>query len=204
MHQALLYEGTFEWALEVVPPVSKKEGPDVIHFHGARMGIDDARKLIEAAYQTPLVESERHFLIAYPEFTPEAQNALLKIVEEPPKTARIYIITERRGSLLPTLASRLVHIDSEVKMGNQKSENNVFDEFNKEALKDSLSSIADHAEKKDDEWMRAIMNGIELAAEKSGDKVFMRAVTDLRPYFGTPGASKKMILEHLSLQHQQD
>ncbi len=199
MHPALLFEGTYEWALTVLPSVSRKEGPDVIHFVGARMGIDDVRKLIEAAHQTPLVESERHFILAFPEFTLEAQNALLKIVEEPPKTARIYIVTERKGALLPTLASRLLRAEREREEGVGEIENDLFKEFTKASLKDKLTLIGDHATKKDDEWMHVIMNGLEITAEKSMNTPLMRAVTDLRPYFGTPGASKKMILEHLTL-----
>jgi DNA polymerase III delta prime subunit len=195
MHHALLYEGTLEWALSLIPPIAGAEGPDVIHFKGARMGIDDARKLIEAAYQTPLVGSERHFVLAFPEFTLEAQNALLKIVEEPPKTAYIYVVTSRKGGLLPTLISRLVHIGSESLSDTDIS----FEEFAIASHRERLEKIADRAAKKDDEWMLAMMSGIESRAEKSGDKIFIRAVTDLRPFFGTPGASKKMILEHLAL-----
>lgn len=38
--------------------------------------------------------------------TPEAQNALLKILEEPPSRAKIILLAEREASILPTIRSR--------------------------------------------------------------------------------------------------
>ena len=40
--------------------------------------------------------------------TPQAQNALLKTIEEPPEYAVIFLLTENADSLLPTILSRCV------------------------------------------------------------------------------------------------
>lgn len=47
--------------------------------------------------------------------TPEAQNALLKTLEEPPGEVKILIETDRIDSLLPTISSRTITIS----LGNQ-------------------------------------------------------------------------------------
>lgn len=43
-------------------------------------------------------------------FNPQAQNALLKIMEEPPEKSVIFLISERQHTLLPTIYSRGLHI----------------------------------------------------------------------------------------------
>ena len=40
--------------------------------------------------------------------TPQAQNALLKTIEEPPEYAVIMLLTENADTLLPTINSRCV------------------------------------------------------------------------------------------------
>lgn len=194
MHHALLLEGSYEWALTRLPLTCRNEGPDVVHFRGARMGIDEVRKLIRDAYQTPLVNSHREFLLAYREILPEAQNALLKLLEEPPEKARFYVITGEKGLLLPTLLSRLVRFEVE-----PEGEEVGVDAFFRAGYAERLAMIADRAAKKDDEWTLALMNALETWAEKHTHLKLMRAIADLRPAFLAPGASRKMILEHLSL-----
>ena len=46
--------------------------------------------------------------------TPQAQNALLKTIEEPPKYAVIILLTSNIGGLLPTIQSRCVRLDLKV------------------------------------------------------------------------------------------
>lgn len=46
--------------------------------------------------------------------TPQAQNALLKTIEEPPEYAVIMLLTNNIGGLLPTIQSRCVRLDLKV------------------------------------------------------------------------------------------
>ena len=46
--------------------------------------------------------------------TPQAQNALLKTIEEPPEYAVILLLTSNIGALLPTIQSRCVRLDLKV------------------------------------------------------------------------------------------
>jgi hypothetical protein len=197
MHHALLLEGSFEWALTCIPDFCAHEGPDVIHYRGGRMGIDEVRKLTQAAYQTPLTQPKRHFLLIFDEFTHEAQNALLKLLEEPPLTAQFYLITERTGGLLPTLMSRLARSE-EGDRDEHTREDEVAAFFNA-AYGERLATILERTNKKDDVWASLIMDAFELYAEKHKDAVLMKKLCEIRPMFALPGASKKMILEHLAL-----
>jgi len=192
-HHAILLVGSYEWARAVLPFHVRTATADVFHIVGNRMGIDDVRALTREAFLTPLVGTERVFVVAFPEYTHEAQNALLKLLEEPPRTARFYLVTHRADELLPTLRSRVV-IGAEE--GYEKS---TFDQtFFSSSYSERLALITARMAKKDDAWAHALMNAFEEKATHVGGD-FRHALVVLRPHFNTTGAAKKMILEHLSL-----
>ncbi len=80
--------------------------PDVYVKAYRQFGIDEARELRERASLRAL-EGRRVFIIAAPDLNREAQNALLKMLEEPPGNALFFFILPSPGSLLPTLRSRV-------------------------------------------------------------------------------------------------
>lgn len=72
------------------------------------IGIDSMRSLKNFLYQKPIFSEKRAVIIRdSEEMTPEAQNAVLKIVEEPPADSLIIFIARNEESLFPTLVSRL-------------------------------------------------------------------------------------------------
>jgi hypothetical protein len=194
MH-ALLLEGSYEWALTFLPLEYRTEGADVVHYRGLRMGIDEVRTLIQEAYLTPMNAVERVFILAYPDFTREAQNALLKLLEEPPTTARFYVITNRAGNLLETVRSRLVYGGNEEQTFHARE----YEDFLRLSYAERLEHIATHIQKKDDVWITSLMRALGVWAHLHADATFMKSFLELQSFFYTPGASKKMILEHLAL-----
>lgn len=72
------------------------------------LGVDTAREFSEFLYRHP-VRSTRRTLIVHSaaELTSQAQNAILKLVEEPPAHALIMLTVRDVNSLLPPLRSRL-------------------------------------------------------------------------------------------------
>ncbi len=195
MHHAQLLEGTYEWALTKLPEIYRTPGADSVHYRGTRMSIGEVRTLIQESYVTPFELSERVFVLAYPEFTHEAQNALLKLLEEPPKTSRFYVVTNQSGRLLPTLRSRLASTFTEERVSHLE----MLSEFQSLSYAERLALIAERNLKKDDVWAMSLMEAFEVWAHEHRDVAFMQALLGLKPFFATQGASKKMLLEHLSL-----
>lgn len=72
--------------------------------------IADAREIIRQAYI--LEEEQKCIAIASKIFNLEAQNALLKILEEPPNGVEFIILTPNKNALLPTIRSRMQIIHS--------------------------------------------------------------------------------------------
>jgi len=71
------------------------------------MGIEDVRNIHKAILLKPFRGKTKAVTIEADEgITPEAQNALLKILEEPPANTILIITTAKKDLILPTIISR--------------------------------------------------------------------------------------------------
>ena len=68
--------------------------------------VDQVRRVIENIYFRPSEGRERVFIFTDAAFMKEAANSLLKVLEEPPDFATIFLLAESAGELLPTIRSR--------------------------------------------------------------------------------------------------
>jgi DNA polymerase-3 subunit delta' len=68
--------------------------------------VDQVRHVIETIYYRPGEARERVYIFTDSAFMKEAANSLLKVLEEPPEFATIFLLTENPGELLPTIRSR--------------------------------------------------------------------------------------------------
>src|SRR5277367_4464177 len=68
--------------------------------------VDQVRRVIETIYFRPGEARERVYIFTDSAFMKEAANSLLKVLEEPPEFATIFLLTENPGELLPTIRSR--------------------------------------------------------------------------------------------------
>lgn len=76
-----------------------------------RIRIDAVRAAMEVAYSTSTLGYGRIIEVTPADaLNPEASNALLKVVEEPPPGTRFVFATSLPGTLLPTLRSRVRHV----------------------------------------------------------------------------------------------
>jgi hypothetical protein len=78
---------------------------------GGSIGIDAVREVKNFLWQKPNMSTRRTLIIDNADLlTTEAQNALLKITEEPPASSLLILVTSDVESLLPTIVSRLPKI----------------------------------------------------------------------------------------------
>src|SRR6202522_3164635 len=68
--------------------------------------VDQVRRVIETIYYRPSEARERVYIFTDSAFMKEAANSLLKVLEEPPEFATIFLLSENPGQLLPTIRSR--------------------------------------------------------------------------------------------------
>jgi len=70
--------------------------------------VDQVRHLIAEIYYKPAEGRQKVYIFPDTVFIKEAANALLKVLEEPPEFATIFLLAENPAMLLPTIRSRCV------------------------------------------------------------------------------------------------
>ncbi len=226
MHHAFVIEASaeegiklaLEWAERELPSFAQgyggrsglKSHPDVIVFQYGLFSVDDARRVNEIAMQTPIVGDIKIIIIAANRAYHEAQNALLKLFEEPPQSTYLFLVMPSLGGVLPTLLSRVMvlkHQAPSIKHETKIPE--IADKFLNMNKEQRSAFIKKLVRGKDEEERRenrdtaiAIVNGIEAtayASETTKNKVLLEDIQELRGHLYDRSAPVKMILEHLSL-----
>ena len=72
--------------------------------------VDQVRHVIHEIYYKPVEGRERVYIFSDADFMKEAANSLLKVLEEPPEFATIFLLTDNPTALLPTIRSRCMHL----------------------------------------------------------------------------------------------
>ena len=70
--------------------------------------VDQVRHVIANIYFRPAEARERVYIFTASAFMKEAANSLLKVLEEPPEFATIFLLAENPGELLSTIRSRSI------------------------------------------------------------------------------------------------
>jgi DNA polymerase-3 subunit delta' len=87
--------------------------------------VDEIRELIKKVYEKPIISNKKVYIINEADkMTQEAQNSLLKTLEEPPEFTTILLITSNENAILNTIKSRSLKV--------------VFDNLNDDVLKEYL------------------------------------------------------------------
>jgi DNA polymerase-3 subunit gamma/tau len=97
---------------EICSSISKGVNIDVIEMDAAsHRGIEDIRSLREAVKLAPSRLDKKVYIIDEAHMlTPEASNALLKTLEEPPEHVFFILATTNPEKLIPTILSRVVSV----------------------------------------------------------------------------------------------
>jgi len=231
-HHAFVIEAEVEEGINVAQAWAEQElgmkiqsNPDVAVLKYGLLSVDDARKIFEVAAGAAFFGESRVIIIAAARAYHEAQNALLKLFEEPPVGTYLFFVLPSLGGLLPTLRSR-VQILNVKGVGNPSSDVGLpmshipkaageFIKASKEKRSAMIKKIATHQEGaavSAREEAIEILNGIEaIAYQRRGDTslregsprpgvtLLLLDIATLRMHLYDRSAPVKMILEHLSL-----
>lgn len=173
------------------------------HFNATVLDIDTARTI--QSWNTAPHDRERKALISFHSITIPAQNALLKVLEEPSPGTSFILVTSSTHSLLPTLLSR-VHVVTQVNEEGTVVNDNVALFFSTEKtariklpyIQDLLQAV-DEKDRKDRESVRAYLISLAeythpLITAHHREEILMSA-----HYATDPSSSLKALLEYLSL-----
>jgi DNA polymerase-3 subunit delta' len=106
---------------EKLSSLQKELAPNrVVSYFRDDFKIEDAKAVTAEAYIAE--ESTKYLVMAAKTFNIISQNALLKLLEEPPRNIELIIITESKSTLLPTVRSRLKIIKEHVTVIREESD----------------------------------------------------------------------------------
>lgn len=189
--------------------MQSKGNPDVVMLCHGLLSVGDARRVSAVAAGAPFSGDHKVIIITADRAYHEAQNALLKLFEEPPSGTYLFLILPSLGGLLPTLRSRVHALDvSEGRTASFVTEDaKIFLKAGKEKRSALIKKLASG---KDDDQRRgyreeaiAILNGIEAAAyvqiRQDGRAALLSDIAVLRDHLYDRSAPVRMILEHLAL-----
>jgi len=143
----------------------------------------------------------------------EAEQALLKILEEPSENTHIFIIMPNISLLIDTIISRT----QVVKLGQNisKEKRNLAIKFIKSNPKGRLETISQIIKENKDEDNSSVLRGYVVSFINEVEKVLyeewkknrmnrklqlsLKEIEKNRDFLNIPGSSVKMILEHLAL-----
>lgn len=202
-HHAVLIENSERDAVGIAFYEELKElSPAHTFFNQTVLDIEKARSIISWA-QTPYNE-EKIALISFHTIGIEAQNALLKILEEPRIGVRFILITSNTSNLLLTFLSRCLLI-----------QNKKIEELSKDAetflkteypLRMKLPYIVDITSRLDEEGRKEresirnfILSLTEVLKKENKNSQYQEELFELAFYASLPSTSRKALLEYISL-----
>ena len=178
--------------------------PDVHFLSFERMGVLQVRTLIENALLKSFSNTHTFFIISTTFVTREAQNALLKLFEDPTPGAHFFLLIPAFENLLPTLRSRLFLIreSSFLKPDSESAQ------FLASSLHERLTMVSGYINEKDKNGTMHFLNNLEtclhkvLIEDKMQNTNIVQALHDIeivRGYINDRAPSLKMLLEYVAL-----
>jgi hypothetical protein len=200
MHHAYLLVGSVEdterhFASEMARLGIETAGnPDFLALRSENFGIGEARLLSErAAFKS--FRGKKIFLIPVSRMTVEAQNALLKTLEDPRPETHFYFTARTSGEFIPTLLSRMQVVRVS---GSGETSNELVEKFVSMPIPKRLLFAKKFA---DDEGNLAVFldDLMKLLQSKGKPLVELESIYSFRRYAGDRAAAPRLVLEHLAL-----
>lgn len=195
--------------------MSVQGNPDVWFFNGDALTIDDSRALkIAHTDKSFAKDGKRIFIVSINSMGHEAQNSLLKVLEEPVEGSHFFFILPSSETLLPTLRSRMVIITHE-SFGGVDTQSDLaqsardfikgplsvrleFAKMTAEKVSDGLKTRAEVAD-----FISCLERELYALSKKKATEAkalaVLKEVLLAKKYINDRSSSVKMLLEHMAL-----
>lgn len=203
--EASAYEPFFTF-LETHLAIPTRGNPDFWHGQFESFGVDEARALKDMQQRAAAnVGAKKVFVISADTITHEAQNALLKVFEEPTADTHFFLLMPSVEVLLPTLRSRLVSVPLGQEISAEDTNTVALAEKFLAASKGKrMALLKPLMEDKDKRAAAALVDALLKKLSKSAQDTKnhqkdLEALLEMRGYLTDRSSSIKMILEYLCL-----
>jgi len=192
--------------LEEVHDITSRGNPDFFDAVYETFTIDDSRALRAMHGIRPIhISGKKIFIISMAGITIEAQNALLKLLEEPAEYAYFFLIIPSAHLLLSTVKSRMASIEISSQKEYSTFEGEKFLKLSVTKRLDMIKVLLDDIskEKKTKQDAISFLNEIEsvLYTRQGVKKVAtaLRSLDIIKKYINDRAPSLKMLLESVAL-----
>ncbi len=172
--------------------------PDMHHIAAQHLSVDEVRAVGDRLHTVVPEDAHRVVLISFIQATHEAQNALLKMTEEPPQRTSFFFVVPTHDVVLPTLQSRLHTLTPERAHTTDTKQAEI---FLKQSFSERMNSVADVIEEKRRDDALALCNALEevLSRDVETNRGALKALERTRTYVLRRGSSLKLLLEYVAL-----
>jgi len=184
------------------------QNPDVFSFSKNQFGIGEVRAITSIVSKTNAKLPHKYITISADAFTVEAQNALLKTIEEPASPTVFFILIPEGSFILETVLSRVQVIHS----GSDQNYKDVVANFLQSSFVDRVELLEIFYTEGDDKKPKLqkgkvslFVNELEstlaqlVISERVSSDVF-HDVVDVTQYILDRSSSGKQILEYISMR----
>lgn len=162
------------------------------------LGVDDSRELVRLAGMRSV--GTQLFLYRVHSCTREAQNALLKLFEEPPARTHFFLCVARPHDILPTLRSRVWTL---VSGSSDEGKEDRIDEFMHASPAQRIALLEPIVKNKDILAAQRLLMGVETQLHTHGmrgpNTAALKHIIDVRRVLNDKGVSLKVLLESIAL-----
>jgi len=195
-HAVLLYGNRHHAEAEIREALNLSDSwsadNDIVYMQFEDMGINDARQFQSRALQLPYERERVTFIITANSITREAQNSVLKLFEDTPKTAQFFVIVPSKNLILPTLLSRFLVRDMHTDATDTKA-----------TMPELSESAALLTKIKDDDTYRETLRRV-LASKRRGMPAFQKSLLLLESFTDSKGSSQKMLFENALISYYEN
>jgi DNA polymerase III delta prime subunit len=219
MHHAYVHFGplrelkALEGSARALFHFDAQHDPDVSVQELEKFGIDEARELKEMG-TIRSISGRALYIVGVGTITTEAQQALLKLFEEPQEGV-VFVLLAPHGSIIPTLRSRFLEFPNALSgpgvgpAAEPALRRGLAQDFLKASSKERSDTVTkmlkdeDGARERVREFLSALEAALHAAASQAKDKKKLyeglEDIAKVRSYVGDRSPSLKMLLEHLAL-----
>ncbi len=203
----VVYAGDLESGVAVIAGALDKikapsSGDDYLLVTKTTISIDDIR-LIQDVHEQKSLGGDKTIVCAGSFITTQAQNALLKMIEEPKEGERIFIVVPYEAELLSTITSRVQIIKLDNKTESKEAEEFISMPVSKRIkyIESNFLSMEESDEKRDAmlNFFRDLEEYAHSKREMGKYEDLLTALPVLRQMLGNSGAPAKMIAEYVAL-----
>jgi len=194
--------------------IQTRGNPDVHIRQCETLTIGEGRILKQLASERAVsTASPKLFFVAFDSATREAQNSLLKLLEEPTPRTYFFVLVPNAELVLPTLRSRLMTATPRLgsfasKSGGSEEISDEAKQFLASASPERLDMIKEIVETKDKRRALELLSDVErtlyektaLERMSEADRGTLSEISAVRKYISDRSSSLKLLLEHLALR----